>query len=234
MEAQAFWTDKKDLFQDSIYSYNRAIAMGDPKLTAETRVDFPLHARGSWLSKALSSQASDLVHSRDFTGFIASLAIWSTNQAERSFLEATLQLRHPTNPTGVHALNFLRSCEDAPAGSHFLQDFLAPVHHMLAFVVFYFIIRAAQRLQKDGSKKTAPQRRPVRYWTLTRGTSRSTRFSCCLMWQQCNGFARWGSVSFTLYRLCIQASTRGPLSGLRGVQDRAGAGLGRERPGPSC
>lgn len=166
LEAQCFWTDKKDTFRDALDSYFFCI-----KECKNRALPFPLRVPGTWLNKQLVRCSTAAIDDGRYEHFISSLRIWHHDHVELAFMQASLHLAHPTRPSAQGMVIFLEqyagSQRGSQKGSHFAQDLFESKESSVAYMFFWKIIQTARLLEKEGDKAKArwvldigKQRRP--------------------------------------------------------------------------
>lgn len=147
MDAQAFWSHHHDPLREAWTTFLRAM---DAKRASNIMI--PLATPGAWLLKQLRTIVSERVSPTVFDWLSSSMSVWQADQMDRLYGRAYLSLRHPSQPDPSKALEFLRQCA-GPAKDHpFVRDLLHPPRAESSAHIFWFIVRAAQQL--DRARKT--------------------------------------------------------------------------------
>lgn len=159
IEAQSYWTEKTDPLGDAFVMVSQAIE----KVRQGVRLQ-PASA-AVWLIRAFRSEACALIEPQNFGKLARTCGYWYRDPAEERYNISRLALVHPTLPSAELSLWFLEQCYQADEPSVFIHDLLNPLTNDVGYDFFWYIIRTAQILNRNGR---VPEVRQVleygRFW----------------------------------------------------------------------
>jgi len=131
--AQAYWTDKGDVWGVAIQSYLRARETRREKTQDDPKYIPPFQA-GEWRCSQLSKTDNHAISSTTFDEFVRSL--WWEQPAKRRHHVANLMLSHPSGSDPTAALAFWRWTDTKGRHDPYAKDLYAPIARSAMYHVF--------------------------------------------------------------------------------------------------
>ncbi|SMQ54864.1 unnamed protein product [Zymoseptoria tritici ST99CH_3D7] len=151
VESQAYWYEGADGINAALRTFEDSCTLSVPYESGwqadPLRVMHQLS--GVWISRQLLQKgANSLADVRLYDQFISRLGLWNTT-VQRAFARAELLRTHPSRPTAVESLEFLRRYQAAEARPIFLRELFD------SWAGFAFLVNNAKALEREGYKEGA-------------------------------------------------------------------------------